>query len=177
MQFCSASGLQGFSNISCPIDCVTRNSPFWNAASIDFARKASGVATVILNGTRPSGAISKTSTFLNYELPQLSSENVTKLVVFLLHNPGFPKYETCKNISTLNLVIEVLNKNNITYECDDNPEDILYFMCFQNPQSGECQAIRNILNKFPVLVPNSLLLTLALFLNFHFSKAFFFLYS
>ena len=146
LKFCSNSALNGFNYDSCPIDCVTRNSMFWNAASADFAKKASGYINVILNGTRTIGALSNTSTFLNYELPNFSSSNVKQVKVLLLHSPDQQKYETCSAPKSLVTLSNLLKQKNIDYACEDNPTDILLLMCFYDPFSKECQAIKYLLN-------------------------------
>lgn len=146
LTFCSAAGQNYFSNVSCPRDCVTSNNPFWNAASINFARKASGSALVVLNGTRTVGALLNTSTFYRHELPQLSSNNVKMLKVLLLHDPDKPKYETCDKPVTLNTLKALLADKSIEYQCEDNPDNIIFLMCFQNPLSRECQAIKYSIN-------------------------------
>lgn len=144
--FCSRSNLNYFSNTSCPIQCVSRSNPFWNAASIGFARQASGYVVSVLNGSRTNGAMANTSTFYKYELPELNSNRVTHVKVLLLHTPDEPKYETCKKPKSLAQLEKTLKEKNIAYSCEDNPEDILMLMCFQNPLSNECQSIKYLIN-------------------------------
>ena len=108
LTFCSSNqSLNTFQYDSCPQDCVTRNSAFWNAASIDFAKKAAGDVTVILNGTRKIGALLNSSTFFKHELPYMDSSKITKFTVFLLHSPGQEKYETCAKPKSLNSLISL----------------------------------------------------------------------
>ena len=147
MNFCSSNTATDFSYGSCPLDCVSRNAPFWNAASIDFQpQKASGYVRIVLNGTRSIGAISNTSTFFLRELPNLDSKKVKQLTVFLLHAPNQMKIETCENPKTLTVLKSALAAKNIAYICIDNPDNIYLLMCFYNPSSKECQAIQFILN-------------------------------
>jgi len=151
MNFCSSNGVTDFTYDSCPVDCVTRNAPFWNAASADFAKKASGYIKIILNGTRSIGAISNTSTFFLQELPNLDSSNVKQLTVFLLHSPNQQKFETCANPRTLTILKNALAEKNITYVCEDNPDQVLFLMCFYDPFSKECQAIKYLINSSGIL--------------------------
>jgi len=142
LTFCSTnkSG-NNFSLDSCPQDCVTKNSAFWNAASIDFAKKARGHVYVMLNGTRKYGALLNTSTFFKHELPYLNSASINKLTVFLLHTSGQEKHETCEQPKTLNTLAKILFEKNITYVCEDNLDYMTFLLCFYNPQSSECQRI------------------------------------
>ena len=146
LMFCPNKTLAGFNYDSCPADCVTRNSMFWNAASADFAKKASGYINVILNGTRTSGAIANYSTFFNYELPNFKSDRIKQVKVLLLHSPGQQKYETCSEPKSLVTLKNLLKQKNIDYECEDNPTDILLLMCFYDPFSKECQSVKYSLN-------------------------------
>jgi hypothetical protein len=156
MNFCSSNGVTDFTYDSCPVDCVTRNAPFWNAASADFAKKASGYIKIILNGTRSIGAISNTSTFFLQELPNLDSSKVKQLTVFLLHSPNQQKFETCANPKTLTILKNALAEKNINYVCEDNPDQVLFLMCFYDPFSKECQAIKYLINSSGILGGNFL---------------------
>ena len=133
---------------------------FWNAASLNFAKESSGFVTVILNGTRTIGAIANTSTFLNYELPQFEPNRINKVVVYLLIAPGTTVYETCQNRKSLRILEDKLSAKNISFVCVDNPEEIVYFMCFQSPMSSECDFVKNSINgaSRPAPNPNPLIL-------------------
>ena len=146
LTFCSASNLTDFSKTDCPLNCGLRNMSFWNAASLNFAKKSSGFVTVILNGTRTIGAIANTSTFLNYELPQFESDRINEVVVYLLIAPGTTAYETCTNRKSLKILESRLAAKNISFSCVDNPEEIVYFMCFQSPLTKECDYIKSTVN-------------------------------
>lgn len=143
--FCSAHNESFFRNF-CQSECVTRNNPFWNAASINFARKTSGHALVILNGTRNIGAFSNSSTFYKYELPELRSGYVQALNVLLVITPGQEIYETCSKPKTLTKLKEILDKKNILYLCEENSFNVLLIICYQNSFSRECKAIQYAIN-------------------------------
>ncbi len=145
---------------------MTSNSSFWNAASIDFAKKAKGSVNIVLNGTRTFGAISNRSTFFNYELPQFKNDRITQVKVILLHSPDQPKYETCNQPKTLIYLENILKEKNIKYVCEDNPQNIFLLMCFYDPFSKECQAIKFLLNTSIKIIGSLLLETLLLLANF-----------
>ena len=141
LNFCSGESGSGFNYDWCPDECVLFNSTFWNAASIDYAKKASGNVRLILNGTRKMGALLNISTFVKYELPYLDSTRVKKVSVLILHSLDQEKVETCHKPATLNYLKNVLKEKNIKYECEDNPDSILFLMCFNEPNSKECQSV------------------------------------
>jgi len=147
--FCSSQSINTFAFDSCPRSCVTSNNPFWNAASSNFAKRATGDAIVVMNGTRSFGALSNTSTFFNYELSKLSFPPVRQLKVYLVHVPGQTKYETCKEPKTLITLKSILESKQINYVCEDNPENIIFSMCFMDASSKECQAVK------AALMPNN----------------------
>lgn len=140
--FCSQNATYSYADM-CPDTCVTRNNPYWNAASRDFAQKARGYVLLVLNGTRTTGAIYNTSTFFRYELPALTSENVQQVKVLLVHNPDMAKYETCQQPKTLQLLESSLREKNIEYACEDNPDEIVFILCTHSPMSKECQSVKN----------------------------------
>ena len=122
--------------------------------SLSLFEIASGYIKIVLNGTRPIGAISNTSTFFLHELPNLDANKVKQLTVFLLHNPSKDKYETCKHPKSLSLLENALKAKNITYACEDNPDEVLFLMCFYDPYSKECQAIKYLINSSRILKVN-----------------------
>ena len=146
LRFCSSNALSDFNYETCPFDCVSINSVFWNAASIEFAKKASGHVRLILNGTRTIGAISNSSTFMKYELPYLENNMIDTLSVFLLHTPGQKSYETCLKPKTLNYLKSILKYKEIKYECHDNPEQILLLMCFNDINAKECKHVKKLIH-------------------------------
>ncbi len=142
ISFCSQKGSNTFDTESCPFKCSRVDNTYWNAASRNFAAKARGEITVVLNGTRTIGALSKESTFLKYELPEFTFPNISYVKIILLHALGKPKYETCNRPKTLQILFDILESKKIPYECDDNPNNIIALFCFQDPFSKECQAIK-----------------------------------
>ena len=142
LNFCSSQSLNNFAFDSCPRSCVTSSNPFWNAASSNFAKRAFGEVIVVMNGTRSFGALSNTSTFYNYELKELSFPQVRQLKVYLVHVPGQTKYETCNEPKTLSTLKELAESKQINYLCEDNPENIIFSMCFMDASSNECQAVK-----------------------------------
>jgi len=146
LQFCSDENQNYFVESSCPLDCVYRKNPFWNAVSTKFSEKATGVVTVVLNGTRIQGALANYSTFFNHELPALSSNVVSMVRVILLHMPGQLKHETCKSPKSLKLLEKILEQKQIGYECNDDPAEIMALMCLKTPEAVECAYLKESLN-------------------------------
>lgn len=146
LSFCSRNNTNDFDYNTCPFMCGTINNAYWNAASKRFAQKTTGEVQVILNGTRGKDAFDTRATFANYELPYFNSSSVSVVKVILLLKPGREKYETCKEPKSIALLKNSLVEKNITYECEDNPANILAYFCFTDPLSKECKEIASLLN-------------------------------
>ena len=158
LTFCKSASGNLIYNSSCTSDCSFRT--YWNAASKNFATKASGVVTAVLNGSRSSGAITNTSTFYNYELPYLNPQIIKKFTVLLLQTPGATTVETCKSGKSILALQKELSDKKIIFECIDNPQIILFYMCFLDPMSKECQSIKFAINPASKLIPNLLMFVL-----------------
>lgn len=141
LMFCSNENHDFFLNTTCPVDCVTRDNPFWNAASVNFAKQARGEITVVLNGTRTFGAFVDTSTFYRFELPNIDPKQVPVVKVLLMHDLDIARHETCKQPKTLQKLEAILKDMNIKYECQDDLYEVTLLMCSRNPNAKECQSL------------------------------------
>ncbi|CAF0818746.1 unnamed protein product [Brachionus calyciflorus] len=127
--------------------CVSYDNPFWNAVSINFAKKATKEILVVLNGTRVDGALKNSSTFYRFEMPNLNFTLIKKVKVILLHLPDKPKFETCKKPKTLDSLRKLVEGNNAIYECEDENFYFNSLLCIQNLQSQECRRNFPFINK------------------------------
>lgn len=149
LQFCSARNESTWvRGRNCPDECVTRNNPFWTAASINFAKRARGRAMVMLNATRArGGAVSNRSTFARYELP--AALGIKELRVVLVGEPDEDesiRFESCNRPQTLQNVQAHLQQNNIRYVCHDDFVDALdtrIIGCIRKPFSEFCRLAFN----------------------------------
>ena len=122
---------------TCPPSCGL--SGFWEAASTNFAKRSSGIATVILNGTRETGAISNSSVFFKHELPNLEPPRVSKVLVYMLVAPGMATLASCVERKSLLTLQTILATKSIPFECVDNPSFLFYYLCFLSPDASECK--------------------------------------
>ncbi|XP_068686556.1 ADP-ribosyl cyclase/cyclic ADP-ribose hydrolase-like [Montipora foliosa] len=137
-----SKGSDGINYTSCPQTCDYKK-PFWGQASLRFAKKASGVVQVLVNGARvnksgdPIPAYGKRSYFAQFELPNMRKEMVTKLLVLVMHSIGSPDLETCKN-GSIKLLQEDAKRYGIKTVCYDDPNDIEHLLCAEQPAVREC---------------------------------------
>lgn len=146
LAFCSSSGNNDFSNY-CEIECVSSNNPFWNAISINYAKKATGQVLIILNGSRTDGAVSNRSTFYRYELQNFNFTQIKQVKVLLLYSHGTPKYETCNSPKTLDLIKNFVESKKSTFICEEDNFYVNHVYCSQNPSATECKQYFTVLNK------------------------------
>ena len=145
LTFCSKKKSSNFDYESCPYNCVACNSSFWNAAARNFAEKASGTVSIVLNGSNPEGAYSNSSTLAKYQIPYLNSRRVDSATIILLNSPGQGKNETCSSPDSLTDLFNALTAENISYTCIDGAKEVLAIFCAANPFSAICLAVTTLL--------------------------------
>ncbi|XP_025080003.1 ADP-ribosyl cyclase/cyclic ADP-ribose hydrolase-like [Pomacea canaliculata] len=158
LSFCSApdepDGIAG-PDTKCPglNDSATCPSSalisFWTAASLNFASRARGTISIMLNASRV--AFRQDSILSRYELPNIMANNVTEANILLVHAPGDEITETCQGPSIANLTRRLAAKN-ITATCRENPREILWLLCSDNPTVKECDNAGSVRTTSPLLV-------------------------
>ena len=144
LRWCSSKSKTAFDSV-CPVDCVVKDNTFWVAASIDFAQKASGIVTVLVNNTvGRGGAAANFSIFMKYEIHNLDPAKVKEVRIVLASTPGSAIYETCTKPVTLKNAQNILTAKKIPYKCFDyiifDKFDVRSILCYYEPDSANCKA-------------------------------------
>ncbi|ELU00357.1 hypothetical protein CAPTEDRAFT_165703 [Capitella teleta] len=143
LTWCGQRQSPGINFDTCPLFATCENhvmASLWVNALERYAAQASGVVTVLLNGSRADGeAFRNNSFFAMHELPNLSSEKVDYLRVWVAHDLDVPSTETCET-GSLKLLAKIAEEKGIGYECEDNPASILHLMCVDHPLNDQCTA-------------------------------------
>lgn len=135
--FCPAS------NKSC--DYITH---FWGKASERFAKKASGIVRVLVNGSRLSvsgyPAFKNDSYFATRELPNLRVKEVTNLIVLVVHTIGADSknLESCGK-GSIKLLQDTASNRGIKTTCYDDPDQVEHLLCADHPLAKECIFFKN----------------------------------
>jgi ADP-ribosyl cyclase 1 len=147
LTFCSIEGYNDFLYNICPIDSGLKiNVPYWHAAAYNFALKAKGEITIILNGTNENGALDLNSIFSTYQLPYFHADKVNSVKILILLAPGQIKYETCLYKRTVQVLTNELNRKNIRFTCIDDAKQIVDAICPENSQlANECLTVKYLL--------------------------------
>ncbi|PVD18559.1 hypothetical protein C0Q70_21109 [Pomacea canaliculata] len=149
LRFCAdpgqPSGIGGPSTHPCPSFEETDGCPwnaefaFWTAASQNFASKARGTVSIMLNASADV-AFPPNSFFAQWELPHLKAGEVSEANILLVHTPGHAVKETCQGPSITDLKRRLATKN-ISATCRENPRDVLWLLCWEDPSHTECREI------------------------------------
>jgi len=114
---------------------------FWAQSSRRFAANARGDVHVLLSAHH--GTAYKTASFFaGFELPNLSTPNITSLQILLLKNDSIG--ETCTSGSILKLKEDVKRRFEETgvalppITCVDDYATLKYIVCADTPESKEC---------------------------------------
>jgi len=140
----------------CTGDAKDASYRFWEAASKNFAKRASGVSYVMLNGSKNADekAYHKWSFFKNYELPELAKLGrqgvVRKLVIFVVSDLDRKMREGCKNSDgSVAVLIQDARKLGIKkVRCVDDPRMIINILCAKNPRAKQCRCTQKKMSRF-----------------------------
>ncbi|CAH8466400.1 unnamed protein product [Schistosoma rodhaini] len=111
---------------------------FWQSASAEYARRASGNIFVVLNGS-VKAPFNENKTFGKIELPLLKHPRVQQLTVKLVHSlEDVNNRQTCESWSLQELANK-LNSVHIPFRCIDDPLEFRHYQCIENPGKQLCQ--------------------------------------
>ncbi|KAL8597471.1 hypothetical protein ACOMHN_047698 [Nucella lapillus] len=150
LRFCSSpqepGGIGGPQTQNCPTFSDTANCTlnaefsFWAAASKNFATRARGVITIMLNASREEAFRSNSSFLAEWEMPNLVSGEVTHTNIWIVQFPGTTIRSTCASASIKKLE-SVLSAKNISSTCTENPRDVFWLLCWDRPDHPQCHTL------------------------------------
>ncbi|XP_006884600.1 PREDICTED: ADP-ribosyl cyclase 2 [Elephantulus edwardii] len=125
---------------SCPTSADCENNPvdsYWKRASIQYSKDSSGVIYVMLNGSDPNGAYPLQGFFADYEIPYFQKDNVTRFEVWVMHEIGGPKVESCGEGSVKTLE-ERLKGMGFEYSCINDYLPVKLLKCVDHSTHPDC---------------------------------------
>ncbi|CAH8454082.1 unnamed protein product [Schistosoma turkestanicum] len=111
---------------------------FWKSASAEYARRASGNISLVLNGSAKA-PFDENRTFGKIELPQLKFPRVNQITVKLIYNLDDTGYRQRCDSWSLQELAKKLNSANIPFLCIDDPLEFRHYHCIENPYKQRCQ--------------------------------------
>ncbi|XP_060682871.1 ADP-ribosyl cyclase/cyclic ADP-ribose hydrolase 2-like [Hemiscyllium ocellatum] len=122
--------------------CPTNNpvNSFWKIASESYAKEASGVVTVMLNGSVSDGTFPKEGFFAKHELPNLRNDKISEIQIWVMNNIDGPVRETC-GTGTVKDLEDIIKGRHFSYSCTDNYRVIRLLQCVDLPNHPACKCI------------------------------------
>lgn len=140
LNWCRQTNASGLDYQSCPTSEDCENNPvdsFWRSASIQYARDSSGVINVMLNGSEPAGAYPVKGFFADFEIPYLQKDKITRIDIWVMHEIGGPKVESCGE-GSVKLLEERLDKMGFQYSCTDDYPPVKLLKCVEHSTHPDC---------------------------------------
>lgn len=140
LSWCRQANGTGLDYQSCPTAEDCENNPvdsYWKRMSIQYAADSSGVIYVMLNGSESSGAYPVKGFFADYEIPYLQKEKITRVEVWVMHEIGKPKMESCGE-GSLRILQERLEGLGFQYSCIDDHGPVKLLMCVDHSSHPDC---------------------------------------
>ncbi|XP_059844897.1 ADP-ribosyl cyclase/cyclic ADP-ribose hydrolase 1-like [Hypanus sabinus] len=141
LNWCGRDSKPGPDYESCPEYNDCENHPlrsFWRVASQNYAAKAQGQVSVMLNGSANVDTFRSGSIFAEIELAQLDKEKVTSVHLWIMDNIDGPDKESC-GIASVAELEAILAEKNLKFTCLDNYRPIQMLQCVTNLDSPSCK--------------------------------------
>lgn len=125
---------------SCPAseDCEDNAvDSFWKRASMQYAKDSSGVIQVMLNGSEPTGAYPVKGFFADYEVPYLQKDKVTRIEIWVMHEIGGPKLESCGE-GSVKILEDRLQGMGFQSSCTNNHLPVKLLKCVDHSAHPDC---------------------------------------
>lgn len=140
LTWCRQKNDSGLDYQSCPTSNDCENNPvdsYWKSASIQYAKESSGVIYVMLNGSEPTGAYPVKGFFADFEVPNLQKDKVTRIEIWVMHEIGGPKLESCGE-GSVKILEERLEKMGFQYSCIDDYQPVKLLKCVEHSSHPDC---------------------------------------
>uniref|UniRef100_UPI00398EC446 ADP-ribosyl cyclase/cyclic ADP-ribose hydrolase 2-like n=1 Tax=Pristiophorus japonicus TaxID=55135 RepID=UPI00398EC446 len=141
LNWCGKLSSPGPNFEACPEwkDCKNNSiSSFWKAASENYAKKAHGEVTVMLNGSARDNAFRKNSIFREIELGKLDNKHVTFIHLWIMDNIDGPDKESC-GVGSVAELETILKEKKIKYSCKDNYRPVRMLQCVGKSDHQSCK--------------------------------------
>ncbi|XP_054437808.1 ADP-ribosyl cyclase/cyclic ADP-ribose hydrolase 2 [Pteronotus mesoamericanus] len=140
LSWCRQEHSSGLDYQSCPTseDCENNAvDSFWKRASMQYAKDSSGVIPVMLNGSEPTGAYPVKGFFADYEVPYFQKHKITRIEIWIMHEIGGLKLESCGE-GSVRILEERLKKMGFQYSCINDYLPVKLLKCVDHSTHPDC---------------------------------------
>ncbi|XP_045330443.1 ADP-ribosyl cyclase/cyclic ADP-ribose hydrolase 2 isoform X3 [Leopardus geoffroyi] len=140
LSWCRQENASGLDYQSCPTSEDCENNPvdsYWKMASMQYSRDSTGVIHVMLNGSEPKGAYPVKGFFADFEIPYLQKDKITRIEIWVMHEIGRPKVESCGE-GSVKILEERLEKMGFQYRCINDHLPVKLLMCVDHSTHPDC---------------------------------------
>ncbi|XP_008589200.1 PREDICTED: ADP-ribosyl cyclase/cyclic ADP-ribose hydrolase 2 [Galeopterus variegatus] len=140
MSWCRQNNASGPDYQSCPTSEDCENNPvdsFWKRASMQYAKDSSGVIQVMLNGSEPTGAYPIKGFFADFEIPYLQKDKITRIEIWVMHEIGGPRVESCGE-GSVKVLEDRLEKMGFQHSCINDYLPVKLLKCVDHSTHPDC---------------------------------------
>ncbi|XP_008825108.1 ADP-ribosyl cyclase/cyclic ADP-ribose hydrolase 2 isoform X1 [Nannospalax galili] len=140
MSWCRQENASGLDYQSCPTaeDCENNAvDSYWKSASMQYSRDSSGVIHVLLNGSEPTGAYPLRGFFADFEIPYLQKDKITRIEIWVMHDIGKPRVESCGE-GSVKILEDRLEALGFQHSCIDDYLPVKLLMCVDHSTHPDC---------------------------------------
>ncbi|XP_071798780.1 ADP-ribosyl cyclase/cyclic ADP-ribose hydrolase-like [Asterias amurensis] len=147
LQWCSSTDKRstGLNFDECPNwweeGCQVASTAFYSGTSDAIARQATGVITVMLDGSRTDGAFRNDSYFNLHEFPNLVPSQVSRADVIIVKPFDKPLFETC-GVGSVAYLESLFKAKGIQFTCTDEDNRAFHIQCSHDPTNELCERMQ-----------------------------------
>ncbi|XP_036776973.2 ADP-ribosyl cyclase/cyclic ADP-ribose hydrolase 2 [Manis pentadactyla] len=140
LSWCRKKNASGLDYESCPTSEDCENNPvdsFWKRASMQYSQESSGVIHVMLNGSEPTGAYPVKGFFADFEIPYFQKNKITRIEIWVMHDIGKPKVESCGE-GSVKILEDRLEEMGFRHSCINDYLPVKLLMCVDHSTHPDC---------------------------------------
>lgn len=140
LSWCRQKNASGLDYESCPTseDCENNAvDSFWKRASMQYSKDSSGVIHVMLNGSEPTGAYPVKGFFADFEVPYFQKDKITRIEIWVMHEIGGPKVESCGE-GSVKILEKRLKDMGFQYSCINDYLPVKLLKCVDHSTHPDC---------------------------------------
>lgn len=104
---------------------------------MQYSKDSSGVIHVMLNGSEPTGAYPVKGFFADFEVPYFQKDKITRIEIWVMHEIGGPKVESCGE-GSVKILEKRLKDMGFQYSCINDYLPVKLLKCVDHSTHPDC---------------------------------------